>query len=537
MDLWRRLRMACFGAVLAATLLVVSGCAPSSDGSTAATEGPWFGVALPPGLTPHALQVESGRDPAPAVVPPSEARFTEFDGDRIQSDLAAIVAISIESRENREVGDGQLWGRITGFPSGTKVIEWAARQFRDAGMAAELQSFRQGADASIWLPLSWEVRILGNPSFGTGTEDVVLESAMPLSAGGLSAEGLRAPLIYVGNASAALLDHLDVSGKVAVQHGIPQGHTVFLRQSIGPRSQLLFDRGAVGILTFIDLPGNMRSRDIGCGGGTCFNIGGRDGHFLLSVMNAMAESGVADEPQVELRLDSRFHSGLSGENAVAIVRGASLPDEYIIVNAHSDGWFDAAGDNGDGLAVLVALARHFARPEVRTERSIVFVAGAGHHSSGLSGPANFVAMNPEIIANTVLTINLEHTSQRHITPAREYFDDGYQKWVMDSRESPIVAAFADGHPFLEQVLEAGIQRYGTNFVSDHNTSACGDCGSFRQTGTAVLTTMQGPPMYHTTGEVLEMISTPGLERMARFMAFFIKEVDRAPADAINPGPE
>ena len=41
-------------------------------------------------------------------------------------------------------------------------------------------------------------------------------------------------------------------------------------------------------------------------------------------------------------------------------------------------------------------------------------------------------------------------------------------------------------------------------------------------------------MYHTTGEVLEMVSTPGLERMARFMAFFVKEVSRASAEQIDP---
>ena len=41
-------------------------------------------------------------------------------------------------------------------------------------------------------------------------------------------------------------------------------------------------------------------------------------------------------------------------------------------------------------------------------------------------------------------------------------------------------------------------------------------------------------MYHTTGEVLGMVSTPGLERMARFMAFFVKEVSQAPVGQINP---
>ena len=33
--------------------------------------------------------------------------------------------------------------------------------------------------------------------------------------------------------------------------------------------------------------------------------------------------------------------------------------------------------------------------------------------------------------------------------------------------------------------------------------------------------MQAPPLYHTTGEVLDVISAPGLERIARFLASFV----------------
>jgi hypothetical protein len=41
-------------------------------------------------------------------------------------------------------------------------------------------------------------------------------------------------------------------------------------------------------------------------------------------------------------------------------------------------------------------------------------------------------------------------------------------------------------------------------------------------------------LYHTTGEVLDVISEPGLERMARFLASFVASVDRAPRLRINP---
>lgn len=146
--------------------------------------------------------------------------------------------------------------------------------------------------------------------------------------------------------------------------------------------------------------------------------------------------------------------------------------------------------------MLLALARHFAKPENRPERTLALVASAGHHSSGLSGPQNFVAMNPHLIRKTVLTINLEHTSQRHITPARSESADGYREWVMDSYEAPIVAGITNASPFLESLVRRGIERYGTNFVSGPNPMASGEGGTYQRIG-PVFTTMQGPPMYHT----------------------------------------
>src|SRR5690606_21734667 len=142
---------------------LIPGCSPATPGSASTVGSAWFGVQLPPGLTPEALQVESTREAAPAVVPAGEERFTELEGQRLRSDLESIVAISVESRQTQEFGTGQLWGRVTGFPSGTKVIEWAAAQFSAAGLDAEIQRFEQDSGAALRLALSWEVRLLGSP--------------------------------------------------------------------------------------------------------------------------------------------------------------------------------------------------------------------------------------------------------------------------------------------------------------------------------------------------------------------------------------
>ena len=78
----------------------------------------------PPGLTPHRLEVISQREAVPAIVPPYERRYTEFTGSAVRAHLETIVGFSKESQATKEVGNGKLWGRLTGFVSGAKTVEW-----------------------------------------------------------------------------------------------------------------------------------------------------------------------------------------------------------------------------------------------------------------------------------------------------------------------------------------------------------------------------------------------------------------------------
>jgi hypothetical protein len=41
-------------------------------------------------------------------------------------------------------------------------------------------------------------------------------------------------------------------------------------------------------------------------------------------------------------------------------------------------------------------------------------------------------------------------------------------------------------------------------------------------------------MYHTSGDVLDTISTPGLERAARFYAYFVSAVAAADRGELQP---
>lgn len=502
---------------------IVSAQSPDADS--------WLGITLPPAFQAHRAPVILGTDygPRPALVPAGEEAFRALLGETIRQDLETIVGFAKDSRENREVGGGQLWGRITGLPSADRTMDWVVERFEAGGVArVERQWFDQEEGTSLWLPLSWEVRLLADPVFGADSRDIVLESAMPAGGTELPPEGLTAPLVFVGTARPAELANIDVRGKVAVQHVTPKGHLFLERGPARAKAAELIRRGALAVFNIVDQSGNMRMRDISNCGGPCFNIGGQDGRFLEQVMDRAADAGTLDRLHVSMKLEAEQRSGLRASNVLGVVPGDS--DENIIINAHADGWFDGANDNGDGLAIMLALSEHFSQSEHRPSRTLVFVASAGHHTSGLRGPTQLVALNPELIERNVLTINLEHVAARQLNPARTA-TDGVRDLITDAGEGFLMNGVSNRSPFLQSVIREGGDRYGLNFVSLATSYNAGDNPRVEA---PVFQLIQGNPLYHTSGETLETISTPGLERVARFMAFFLNEVNEVPRRRFYP---
>ena len=520
-----------YRAGLAAAVLV-----PLTGGITQAqtpdAAAPWFGVPLPPGLEAHEAPVVLGDRPAePARVPPGEERFVHLDGEVMEADVQAIVDFAIASRADREIGDGQFWGRIGGLPSAAEATDWVVGRIEEAGIEhIEVQQLEQEEGTALWLPLRWEVTLLANSYTGSGSADVVLESAMPLPFSALPDGSITVPLIYVGTGSAAESMHAEVEDKIVLRRVSPQAHSFFESQATFASARHLFERGTAAVINMMDIPGNVRSYDyFGCGD-ACFNLGGQDSRFLREVLNGAAEAGTAEELRMRITLETESRSGLTAQNALAAIPGAS--DEAILIVSHVDSWFDGANDNADGLAVTLALIRHFASLDRQLERTLIFLISVGHHTAGLNGPIHFVRMNPDIVDRTVLAINVEHVAGRNLAPARTFHSDGHREFDADTAEAPISAGITNESPYLQTLIDEGVSRYGTNFVSGNSTASSGESQWLINLGFPVLTIMQAYPLYHTSGEVREIISTPGMERMARFLAYYITEASGASGEAL-----
>ena len=118
---------------------------------------------------------------------------------------------------------------------------------------------------------------------------------------------------------------------------------------------------------------------------------------------------------VEIALENRADvADGTSRNVVALLRGSEFPDEYVVVSAHYDRWFQGAADNTSGAAAVLELARAFSKSGLRPRRSILFVA-TGSEEAGLEDPERdwlagsyaFVTRHPEVLRGAALVFNVD----------------------------------------------------------------------------------------------------------------------------------
>jgi hypothetical protein len=513
---------------MATTWLLVGGAAQAD---------PWFGQRLPTPVndpTKSILVATDDLPPQPATFGPGPTNPL-LSGDRIKADVATIIGFSLESRA---AGD-YLWGRMSGAPAYYKTVSWAVDQLKNAGLAdAHLEDF----EASLSIPTAGEVRILGDSSFGERTQDVVLQSAMVGGRGPVNG-AITAPMIYVGHATAADLAGRDVSGRIAVMHG----NGVYGADEIG-RPAALIKAGAAGVIEILDQIGNMQSFDgdrHGCGTSLCFTVGGVDGFFLE---NVLGKAAIADKiVGAKLSTSAELRTGLKTANGLATLKGKT--DRTIIINAHADAFFVGGGDNASGLATEIALARYFAK-QPTLEHTLVFVVSAGHHSAGMGLPGFRVRHESDFVAKADLIVNLEHVSNIGVVRSvvtRQ--DDNFGNQMMaTTTEYPKAVAVSNRAPFLIDLWRQGAKCFGLAIQRTVDTLPPGEMGAFvmiermaaqdrklaaaglkNLSDTPITQMISAGPLYHTSGETLDAVPTPGLERAARFHAYLIRASDKAAA--------
>jgi hypothetical protein len=509
--------------VLACTVTFTPVVASSSDA--------WFGLDLPEKRGQRSARdrgAYSSPDFAPLSLrlPADEDSYSDLDGRDVRRFVADIIDITTANRPDGEA----FWGRIAGSAAERATAQYMAEKFREFGLAdARLEPVTGQAQ---WWPTAWSVRLIGLPAYGAGTEDYEFRSAFPalqLGTGALEIDELEAELIYVGLGRPVDLLDRDVTGKIAVMRAEFMPDPFF--QSARGRAEAIVEAGAVGVVTIVDAPGNHQYalEESGSPHAPCFILGGDDGRFLEEVL---AASGSAAAPRMRLSMHAEIRDSWQGDNAVGILPGET--EEYVIILAHLDGYFESANDNAGGLAAMLALARYFAAAE-KLRRTLVFVATSAHHEFS-DGARAFIAANPGILERTALVFNIEHPSS-----IKSYYRGPLQlsrgvlpgQLMVTTSQGERSVTISNGNPQLMSIYKEGIDRYGLVVGARMERRPNGDAFDFFRAGKIVVQILDANLWFHSSGDRLETIHENGLERATRLYAYLLDNIDKFSLDDLS----
>lgn len=290
-------------------------------------------------------------------------------------------------------------GRISGSAAYKRASEWAAQQFREAGIKdVRLESYT--------LPNGWE-RISARARMITPL-DRPLQVHSYGWAPSTPKEGVQGEVIYVRHilSQEGIKSQADkIRDRIVLINGDSfYQDERFLDSKYIASKNLLKELAARAILIRGTAENNVISSWDDTWGGKLeplpmVEIGMEDGRLIerLSAQGAVS---------IELQIENKITGPVQVNNVVAEIRGREKPDEWILIGAHLDSWDQGTGaqDGGSGCAMVMEAARAITKLNVTPRRSIRFVLWGGEEQ-GLMGSNAYIHLHASEMNNCVVALN------------------------------------------------------------------------------------------------------------------------------------
>ena len=219
-----------------------------------------------------------------------------------------------------------------------------------------------------------------------------------------------------------------------------------------------------------------------------------------------------------VRVGAQLQRGYQTQNLAAVVRGTVRPDSFLVVSAHYDHlgmmgphvYFPGANDNASGVAMLLELAAHYARPENRPAYSVVFLL-FGAEEAGLVGSQYFVAhpLVPLRRIKFLMNLDLLGTGEKGATVVNgRIYESAFRH----------LTALNDAHHYLPAL---GARGRAAN--SDHYPFSEAGVPAF------FLYTRGGSAAYHDVNDRPKALSLVGFPGAFQLVRDFMDELGAAPA--------
>ncbi|MEK6287640.1 MAG: M20/M25/M40 family metallo-hydrolase [Acidobacteriota bacterium] len=340
----------------------------------------------------------------------------------------------------------QFGGRLTGSAAYQRAAEWAAEQFRAAGIKnVKLEPWampsgweRGWARGRMTKPLDRPLHIqsLGwAPSTPPGgvTAEVIIFSDLDPKKIKAQADKLKGRAVMLDlatifadgfSAFAKLIDALPLFKEIG---------TAAIIVSDGERNNVL---NAFGFTW----GGQMSPLPIA-------QVGMEDGKLIERLL---AKGPVT----IEFAYENKTSGPMQVNNVIAEIPGREKPDEWIIIGAHLDSWDYGTGaqDNGSGCAMVLEAARALAAMSP-PRRSIRFALWGGEEE-GLLGSAAYVKAHKAELGLCVAALNTDNGA-------------GHPKgWKLEGRKDLAEAMTTISNSLLEGLGASG-RSQETTFDTDH----------------------------------------------------------------------
>ena len=486
----------------------------------------WFGVPLPDPspFAPGKIYAETGFSPLHLTSTSENADTADIQAEELMAYVADQVDISRQSKEQGEL----IWGRISGREGGRMTTQYVHENFLEIGLEdVHLQSVTM--PPQVW-PDQASLTLLASSQMGNNTEDYQFRSMMPQPrTPATGSEGVTAELVYAGYGRDVDLAGKDFNGKGAVIRARPvQGGY----SSVLGIPDKLAQAGAVFVVVILDIAIDVQMYNPALSGSLVptFAIADYEGRFIEDVL-ARAD-GTSIEAHVML---SHVTENIPTNNVIGKISGTT--DEYVIIVAHQDSYFYGAIDNATGIAAMLSLARHVASLPEKPRRTHIFVATGGHHGGGWPGTVQYVDSIMDIREKTAIVLNCEHVAA---TQFIEYADIDHSVWgtyggmLLANTEVPKFGTVLPENDTIFRLLDESLTNYGVTMLTRPWDDARGDVYPFKDKGFPVTQIVEVGNWYHTTGDILEAVSAPGMERTTRSFADFLHKIDAMPLDDLQP---
>jgi len=231
---------------------------------------------------------------------------------------------------------------------------------------------------------------------------------------------------------------------------------------------------------------------------------------------------------------------------IGVRRPPAGSSSYIVLLAHADGWFQAAADNGSGLAAILRAARVLA--DAPPDAGVIVAAmdaeevglvGAERFVDALASPGGFAVgdgRRPLRIDDVKAVVNLDASSARasdvqNAAASLVRRDVPVFQWrAMVSSEEPVVTAaglarFA-AHGVLGLPVPASVFRPVAAGSLDGRLRS--DVHWFAAHGIPFFWPVAGYPEYHTDGDTLATVDAKDLENIALAAADLVRDYASLP---------